>query len=92
MNRERIFHHNEGLVSRKVGDEMVIVPLRDNVADMDCVYTLNEVGAFIWESMDGQKTTQQIILEIMNNYDVDEPTASKDVIEILEKMDGKIIS
>jgi len=92
MEMERIFHHNKGLVSRKVGDEMVIVPLRDNVADMDCVYTLNEVGAFIWETLDGVKPLREIIAEVMNTYDVDEPTAIIDVTEILEKMDGKIIS
>jgi hypothetical protein len=92
MDLNRKFHQNIGLVSRKVGDEMVIVPLRDNVADMDCVYTLNEVGAFIWETLAASKTVYEIIQEVMNIYEVDEETATRDVKEILSKMDGKIIS
>ncbi len=91
MDLERKFMHKEGLVSRKVGDEMVIVPLRDNVADMDCVYTLNDVGAFIWDCMDGQKTVHDIIKEVVTSYEVGEAVAEKDVIEVLQKMDGKIV-
>lgn len=91
MDLERKFKHMEGLVSRKVGDEMVIVPLRDNVADMDCVYTLNDVGAYIWDCMDGKKTVREIVLEVVNAYEVDETVARNDVSEILLKMDGKIV-
>lgn len=92
MEPGRVFRHNNGLVCRKVGDELVIVPLRNNVADMNCVYTLNEVAAFIWENLDGVKTAGDIINDVMRVYNIDEITATNDVIEILTKMDGKVIS
>ena len=36
-------------VTRTVGDELVIVPLSGNVAQMNRLFTLNETGKFIWE-------------------------------------------
>jgi hypothetical protein len=32
------------LVTRKVGDEAVIVPIRNRVGDLESVFTLNEVA------------------------------------------------
>lgn len=91
MELSRVYHHKENMVCRKIGKELVIVPLRNNVADMDNIYTLNETGAFIWDDIDGKKSVKDIIIDIMENFETDEITAEKDVIELLEKMDGAVI-
>ena len=42
-----IFSHSPSMVTRKTGNEYVLVPVTNNIADMKYVYTLNETGAFI---------------------------------------------
>lgn len=76
---ERVFQKNPAIVSRKVGDEYILVPIRDNVGDMENLYTLNEVGAFIWEKIDGKRTVNQIAQLLLNEFEAEETAARNDV-------------
>ena len=44
MELDAIFARNEEVVSRTIVDELILVPIRKDVADMETLYTLNEVG------------------------------------------------
>ena len=81
-----ILSHSPSVVTRKTGNEYVLVPVTDNIADMDSVYTLNETGAFIWEVIDGKKTIGEIVKLITDEYDIDRVNAINDVDEFVEKM------
>ena len=50
-----ILSQSPSIVTRKTGNEYVLVPITNNIADMNSVYTLNETGAFIWEQIDGKR-------------------------------------
>ena len=39
-----ILSHSPSVVTRKTGNEYVLVPVSNNIADMNSVYTLNETG------------------------------------------------
>ena len=56
-----VFSHSPDIVTRKTGNEYVLVPVANNIADMNSVYTLNETGAFIWELIDGKRNIEEII-------------------------------
>ena len=81
-----ILSHSPSVVTRKAGNEYVLVPVANNIADMNSVYTLNETGAFIWEQIDGQKTIDKIIDLVTQEYDIDRETASADVLEFVDNM------
>jgi hypothetical protein len=53
INLKSVFSHSTDIVTRKTGSEYVLVPVANNIADMNSVYTLNETGAFIWEHING---------------------------------------
>ncbi len=55
-----VYSKNPDIVFRKIADEMILVPVKRNVRDFESIYTLNEVGARIWELVDGQKRAGQI--------------------------------
>ena len=67
------------------------MPVANNIADMNSVYTLNETGAFIWEQIDGKKTIENIIGLVTKEYDIDEETASKDVLDFVSNMNMYLI-
>jgi hypothetical protein len=81
-----ILAHSPSVVTRKTGNEYVLVPVTDNIADMDSVYTLNETGAYIWEQIDGEKTVAEIIDLVTQEYEVDKDTAGKDVFDFIINM------
>jgi len=46
-------------------------------------YTLDEVGRFIWESLDGKRPLGGVLDEIVKKYDVDAGTAREDLLEVI---------
>ena len=86
MDLNTVLSHSSSIVTRKTGNEYVLVPIADNIADMNSVYTLNETGAFLWEQLDGKRNLGEIISLLTNEYDIDEVTAENDVAEFVEKM------
>ena len=85
-----ILSRSPSIVTRKTGNEYVLVPIANNIADMNSVYTLNETGAFIWELIDGKKSVEEIIGAVTAEYDIDKETASADVFSFVNNM-GKYL-
>jgi len=81
-----ILSHAPSIVTRKTGNEYVLVPVTDNIADMNSVFTLNETGAFIWEQIDGKKTVEELIVELISEYEISAEEAEKDVFEFIEDL------
>ncbi len=86
-----ILSHSPSIVTRKTGNEYVLVPIANNIADMNSVFTLNETGAFIWEQIDGQRTVEMIINALTKEYDIDNETAKNDVFSLIDNMSEYLI-
>ena len=84
---ERRYAKNPSMVSRRIADEFILVPIRHNVGDLDSIYTLNEVGARIWELIDGEKSVCEIRDRIVEEFDVDSQVAQKDIVELLMQLE-----
>ena len=80
------------IIARRTGDEYVLVPVTDNIADMTCMYTLNETGAFIWDLIDGEKSTMEIAAALAAEYDVPEELAIEDVDRYLSALKDYLIT
>jgi hypothetical protein len=82
---EKCFSKGPNIVSRKIADEVILVPIRQNVGDLESIYALNEVGAFIWDLIDGKRQAKEIKEMIVEAFDVSPEEAEKDLIEFLLK-------
>ena len=80
------YQRNPDYVFRKIVDEMVLVPIRQNVADMDCIYTMNGVGAFLWERIDGQATPADLQAAVVQEYAAEPEAVSGDVDDFLTEL------
>jgi Coenzyme PQQ synthesis protein D (PqqD) len=74
------------VVTRKTGNECILVPVANNIADMNSVYTLNETGAFLWELIDGENNLEDMVEALIREYDIDERTATNDVCGFINEM------
>ncbi len=63
------------------------MPVKNNVGDMDSIFTLNEVGTLVWQLMDGQTKLNQIVEAICKEYDIVPEEAEKDVIELIGSLE-----
>ena len=91
MNLKSVPSHSPDIVTRKTGKEYVLVPVANNIADMNSVYTLNETGAFIWDLIDGKRNIEEIISLLTEEYDINEQSASEDVISLINNMSNYLI-
>ncbi len=83
---QEIYQHNPNIVSRLIAGEMILVPIRKNMGDLENIYTLNETAARVWELMDGQRTLADVHQQIVNEFDIDPLQAEQDLLELLENL------
>ena len=83
---ERCYEKDSSIVHRNIAGETILVPIRRNVADMESIYTLDGVGAFIWELIDGQRTVSDMKVAILDEYDVAPEAAEADLVEFLQRL------
>ena len=86
-----VYSHSSSIVTRKAGDEYVLVPVSNNIADMDRIFTLNETGAFIWELINGKRNVIEIITALVQEYDIDPEKAETDVYSFIDKLSEYLI-
>jgi len=86
-----ILVQSDTIVTRKTGNEYVLVPITNNIADMNSVYTLNETGGFIWEHIDGERSVEEIITALTAEYAIDYKNAEADVFSFIENMSKYLI-
>ena len=83
---KEIYRQDDSVVSRRIEGEVILVPIRQNVADLESIYTLSEVGAHIWEQIDGRRTTAEILALTVGQFEVSEEEAQKDLKEFIEQL------
>ena len=83
---QAIYRKDDSIVSRRIEDEVILVPIRQSVADMESIYTLNEVGAHIWEQIDGRRTMAEILALVVEEFEVTGEEARKDLEEFISQL------
>ena len=83
MDPETVFEPRGEYVARDVGGETILVPVRRGVAELDSVFTLNEVGSVIWKALVRGLCLREIAEEVFATFDVSLETAQRDVEEFL---------
>lgn len=78
-----IFKHGDNIVTRKVMDETLLVPIRGDIASMDNIFTLNNGADFIWSQLDGNHTLHSIARKMANKYDAPRATIENDMRELV---------
>ncbi|MFH1141860.1 MAG: PqqD family protein [Chloroflexota bacterium] len=82
-----VYQKGGNIVCRNIGGELILVPISREAGDMACFYTLNSVGARIWELLDGKRPVADIAGTIVEEYEVDLEGARKDSMDFLRRME-----
>jgi hypothetical protein len=57
------------VAARTIAGETLLVPLRRGLADCDRIFILNEVGAFLWQALDGRDDRDALVRRIEGEFD-----------------------
>ena len=82
----RTFVRTGRMVERKIRDEHILVPIGDNLYELDSLFTLNETASFVWSQTVEQVLESSIVEGVMDRYEVDAAEAEADTNHILSEL------
>jgi len=62
------------------------MPLYRTSDEINCIYTLNDVAARIWELIDGKKSLMQIKKKLLEEFDSSAQEMDKELNKFLEDL------
>ena len=83
----RYYDKDPAMVSRQIAGELILVPIRQNVGDLQCMYTLNQIGSRIWDLLTGGKAVEDIVSVLTQEYEVESEQAEADVADLLSQLE-----
>ena len=68
MSAADSYIRSEAVVSRLIGGETLVVPVRGGVGDLASIYSFNEVGTIIWEALASPTSLEELVELIKRKY------------------------
>ena len=85
---DRRYEKDPNMVSRLIDDEFILVPIHQDVADLQSICTLDGVGARIWELIDGVRRLSDIREAIVAEFEVEPEVAESDLVEFVQQLEA----
>ncbi|MBT3386838.1 MAG: PqqD family protein [Desulfobacula sp.] len=87
VNLKTYYKTSDQVITRKIEDDLIIVPLNDGIGDLDAeMFSLNVTGIAIWEKLDGTKSLDTVIAETAKDFNISFDHIKEDVVELVEKL------
>lgn len=74
-----------GVIARRIAGETILVPSRRRAREM-ALFTLNEVGSFVWERLDGHRAADALAGDVARHFAVEPERAERDLREFLDAL------
>lgn len=81
MDLNSVFSQNSKCPVREIGEGLVIM-----APSGDSTHSLEDIGAFIWNQLDGKRTLQDVLDALLKDYDVDKAVAKEDLTNFIIQM------
>lgn len=76
----------DGFIMKDVAGSKVVLPLGERQAEIRGIITFNDIGAEVFNMLDGTNSVEEIIARILKDYDAPYETVKSDVEKLIEKM------
>ncbi len=88
-----IYKIKEGFIVRRIGNQIMAVPVGKQTTDIHGVIALSESGEMLWHALENGADIETLTAVITDNYEVDYQTAKADTESFLEglKQQGALI-
>ena len=81
-----IYQRQERIVTRRIAGETLLVPIRDDVADISRLFALNSVAAHIWGAFDGSTPVSDIVRSVQERFEVAPEQAKQDALAFIDEL------
>jgi Coenzyme PQQ synthesis protein D (PqqD) len=84
--QQRTMAKSANLVTRDIGGETVIVPVRRGAVDINVLFVLNPTASCLWAHLDGHHTSGDLVEQLLARFETDRATAEADVMAFLDSL------
>lgn len=77
---------NSNFILKEIAGSNMVIPVGNELIDLNAMITLNESGAFLWNLLLNDSTEYELITAMLKEYDVDIKTATEDIREFVENL------
>lgn len=71
-----------------IAEEYIVVPVGENTKRFRGIVVLNEAAAILLERMKSDSTIEELVLYLMDHYEVDKNRAYKDIVEMMNSLES----
>jgi hypothetical protein len=82
------FIRSDAVVSRLIGGDTLVVPVRGGVGDLASIYSFNAVGTTIWEALAQPVSVEELAGLIEREYEIGRDQAEQDLELFLGEMNS----
>ena len=82
-----VFKLKSGFVLRKIGNQNMAVPVGTQTSHIHGMIVLSESGELLWQALANGAEEDALVEILMENYEVDQPTALADVKDFLKGLE-----
>ncbi|RLB87812.1 MAG: hypothetical protein DRH26_14825 [Deltaproteobacteria bacterium] len=87
INMNSTYARSPDVIARQIEDEYIIIPLVGGIGNIDdCLFSMNKTGKKIWDMLDGIKSLNGIVGDLILEYDIQKDQAKKDVKGFLQEL------
>lgn len=76
----------KNVILRSIAGEHMLVPVGDTVFRYNGIFMLTDSGKFLWDKIREGADSEGLVKALIEEYEIDEATASEDVSQFLEKL------
>ena len=81
---EKVYRPTGRIVTRRIGEDRLLVPVSGGVAGENVVFPVNQTGLFVWEQLSAGKTVRETAVEMADIFAVDRESGLVDCEEIAQ--------
>ena len=82
-----IYKLKSGFMIRKIGDQIMAVPVGARTSHIHGMIALNESGELMWKALEAGAEAEALAELLVENYEIDKPTALADVQGFLKGLE-----
>jgi hypothetical protein len=78
-----VYQRKSAIIKRKIADELILVPISGLLAKEQKIFSLNTVGEYIFDQLDGKKTLKEVLNNVLDKFSIDEKQATEDILQFV---------
>lgn len=85
-NAEIVYQRNDDYIYRRIVNETILVPIHQDVSEMEGIYAMNDVASYLWDCLENPATRKELTAALLEEYDASPETIAPDLDRFLDDL------